>query len=326
MSYTPALPTISDTIWTDNSNFYYIRQDQISATGALVTTWFDAATGQITFPSPTVYPVGNNATTTIIRDYFDVIVQGQYSIYAVGDVLLRLSIFDPTKNTITVTSWLNMTTMTILIVQYWPSTPYTTIVSRDLPIVRGRTTAPASTIISNTTETVILPANGSLYTDIRSLLLSNTSATAVRVDIRDAATVSITGGTGGVSSTTLAVTAVTSTVAPTANVIVPGMVITGTGVTAGATILPYGTNSTTGVGGVGTYAISLASTITTATSLTGTKPVGPSLIIQPTSTLPLIFPIDAKLLQSTISSAWTATLSAAVTDVRITAIGNPIRY
>lgn len=326
MSYTPALATISDTIWTDNSNFYYIRQDQISATGALVTTWFDAATGQITFPSPTVYPVGNNATTSVIRDYFDVIVQGQYSIYAVGDVLLRLSIFDPTKNTITVTSWLNMTTMTVLVVQYWPSIPYTTIVSRDLPVVRGRTTAPISVVLNSTTETVILPANGSLYTDIRSLLISNTSATAVRVDIRDSATVSITGGTGGVSSTTLSVTAVTSTVAPTANVVSPGMVLTGTGVTAGAAILPYGTNGTTGTGGIGTYAISLASTIASASTLFGTKPVGPSFIIPANFTIPLQYPIDAKLLQSSISTAWTATLSSAVTDVRITAIGNPIRY
>lgn len=380
MSYTPALPTISDTIWTDNFNFFYIRQDQISSSGALVTTWYDAATGQVTYPNPTIYPIGNNTNTTVFRDYYDVVVMGPYGVYNIGDTLLRISIFDPAKNTVVLTTWVNLTSMSLLIAQYWPSTPYTTIVSRDLVSARGRITLPNASIISTTTETAILAANSVLYTDLRSLVVSNTSASPVSISIRDAGSLTLTGGTGGVSSSTLTVTALASIVSNTLSTspmaagtfvagqayqivfagstaftsigssdnnvstvftatgvgsgtgtaipvnIVPGMVLSGTGITAGTTILAYGKSSTTGTGGAGTYALSTACTVTAGTSISAIKPPSAFIQVPATDMKQLSFPIDAKLLQSALSATWTATLSSAVTDVRITAVGNPIHY
>ncbi|NDB85259.1 MAG: hypothetical protein EB127_21540, partial [Alphaproteobacteria bacterium] len=69
-----------------------------------------------------------------------------------------------------------------------------------------------------------------------------------------------TAGTGGVSSTILVVATAT------AGTILKGMILTGTGVTAGAYIL-YQTSGT--IGGIGNYIMSVASTISTGTLISG---------------------------------------------------------
>jgi hypothetical protein len=68
-----------------------------------------------------------------------------------------------------------------------------------------------------------------------------------------------TGGTGGVSSTTLTVTAVAS------GTIIVGMAIAGPGIALGTTISALGS----GVGGTGTYVMSVAQTITNGSALSG---------------------------------------------------------
>jgi hypothetical protein len=60
--------------------------------------------------------------------------------------------------------------------------------------------------------------------------------------------------TGSISSTTLTVSGISGT-------LVAGMVVSGTGVTAGTTISAFGTNGTTGTGGNGTYALSNSMTV-----------------------------------------------------------------
>lgn len=82
----------------------------------------------------------------------------------------------------------------------------------------------------------------------------------------------LTGGTGGASSVTLTVTA---------GSILPGVALSGTGVTAGAYVLPFGTNSTTGSGGVGTYALSTACNISAGTIITAANQNGPMPIDPP---------------------------------------------
>lgn len=67
------------------------------------------------------------------------------------------------------------------------------------------------------------------------------------------------GDTGGISSTTLTITTVTT------NRLVLGMRISGTGITAGTFINALGT----GTGGLGTYTLSTAATITPGTAITG---------------------------------------------------------
>ena len=74
------------------------------------------------------------------------------------------------------------------------------------------------------------------------------------------------------STTTLSVTFVTS------GSIHVGMTVSGAGIPASTTILPFGTGGTTGTGGTGTYAMSAAATATTTgIALTGTSDV-PSTI------------------------------------------------
>lgn len=65
--------------------------------------------------------------------------------------------------------------------------------------------------------------------------------------------------TGSITGTTLTVTAVTS------GALTPGQTLTGTGVTAGTTIMAFGT----GYGGTGTYTVSTSQTVA-STTLTGT--------------------------------------------------------
>lgn len=54
---------------------------------------------------------------------------------------------------------------------------------------RGDATSPSTVTLSTTTETTLLAGNSSVFHDLTSVVISNTSSSAVRVDIR-----STTGG------------------------------------------------------------------------------------------------------------------------------------
>ncbi len=82
-------------------------------------------------------------------------------------------------------------------------------------------------------------------------------------------TFTLVGGTGGVSSTTL-------TVASTSGTILPGQVITGTGIVGTVTILNQLTGTT---GSTGTYTMSSAQTISTSTTITSTFTSSPARLV-----------------------------------------------
>jgi len=96
-----------------------------------------------------------------------------------------------------------------------------------------------------------------------SYLQANVNANTVYMtDFMGASTcdgIAVVGGTGGVSSTTLTVSAVTS------GIIAVGQRISGAGITSGTTISSFGT----GTGGTGTYIISSAMTISAGTLIQG---------------------------------------------------------
>ena len=83
---------------------------------------------------------------------------------------------------------------------------------------------------------------------------------------------SFTGGTGGTSGTTMTVTA---------GSVLPGVLLSGSGVAAGAYILSFGASGTTGTGGVGTYVLSTASTIANGTTITALYQNSPTPIDPP---------------------------------------------
>ena len=105
------------------------------------------------------------------------------------------------------------------------------------------------------------------YDPTISLTISNMTASGT--------TVTVTGFgpsfTGTISGTTLTVTIVNNNIPLTV-----GMVIAGSGVTAGTTITAFGANT---VGGLGTYTVSASQTVASATAMTATPQIGSPIFV-----------------------------------------------
>lgn len=110
--------------------------------------------------------------------------------------------------------------------------------------------------------------------------------------------------TGTIAATVLTVTAVAS------GALAVGDVITGTGVTAGTTIVSFGT----GTGGTGTYNVSVSQTVATAETITATS----SPVVYDSVTGAFVF---YSATTGTTSSVSTATGTAAATILATTATG-----
>lgn len=98
---------IASTVWTDNSNVFYVRRDLINEGTGAITVTFTLPDGTSATPGAGLRPL---ATTDrdIETAYYEAIASGTG--YSVGDLLGRVLIIDANPSTPTVTAiWINFT-------------------------------------------------------------------------------------------------------------------------------------------------------------------------------------------------------------------------
>ena len=100
---------LSSSIWTDNTEAYFVRRDLVNeGTGAITVAWTDAAGAASSGPGTGVRPL-----SVADRDVLEVIFEatGAGTGYSSGNLLGRVIIIDVNGSTPTVTTiWMNVTT------------------------------------------------------------------------------------------------------------------------------------------------------------------------------------------------------------------------
>lgn len=183
-----SLPTSPDfgqstSLWADASGAYYVRQDKVNnTTNKLETLWFNASTGKKTYPGVDAAPLAAKPNILVFSSLFDILASNQYSVYVIGDIALRYTLYDVNKFSYT-TIWVNLTKGSIFPQNFWP--PLEHYALQSAPWDRRRVGAPSRVTLAGSAESIIIPEVSSAYLDLRSVLLTNTSASDVYVDIRD---------------------------------------------------------------------------------------------------------------------------------------------
>jgi hypothetical protein len=101
---------LTATLWTDDSETYYVRRDIVNQGTGDITVTFTDATGAAATPGVGLRPL-TDTNYEVLRDYYNVISSDTG--YTVGNLLLRLTIIDP-NNLTTSFVWVNLTTSTVL--------------------------------------------------------------------------------------------------------------------------------------------------------------------------------------------------------------------
>jgi len=103
---------IASTIWTDNTDTFYVRRDLVNEGTGVITVSFTLPDGTAATPSAGLRPLAT-VDKDVLSDYYDVLIAGTG--YAIGDLLARVAIIDANGASPTSTFiWLNLTAGTIL--------------------------------------------------------------------------------------------------------------------------------------------------------------------------------------------------------------------
>lgn len=172
------------TLWTDVTGAYYVRQDTINNTSSLLqTTWYNAKTGKKTKPGSSVTPVNATVTTLVTQNLYQLLVDLPYSMGLLGDTLIHYIVYDIVSTSYFVV-WIDITKGAVLPPQYYPTWAQVVLVADTRN--RKRVQAPAHLVLTDTSETELIPAHATAYHDIHSLTVANNGAVDLVVDLRSA--------------------------------------------------------------------------------------------------------------------------------------------